>query len=242
MLPFTPSGENKNNLVSWLAVRNSFEHYGEMIIFEFPKNTNVFGPYQVEVKINQIDKIASDMTLWSQAGTDVYKGNLLVIPIENSILYVEPIYIRASGTSSIPEVREIVVGYQDGDELIYGIGTNLEDALSELLKAGAARAGGGGGSGAGSGAGGGAGGGSGGGSAGGGSGTGGSSAGGAAGTGGAANAGSSGQGAAGGAGTGDASGALTDDERAAALAELNERYEELRNAIDTLGQLIEKLQ
>ena len=142
MLPFTPSGENKNNLVSWLAVRNNYAHYGETIIFEFPKNTNIFGPYQAEIKINQIDKIASDMTLWSQAGTDVYKGNLLVIPIENSILYVEPIYIRAAGTSSIPEVREIVVGYQDGDEFIYGIGRNLEEALNDLSNRGGGRNGG----------------------------------------------------------------------------------------------------
>ncbi|MCL2060367.1 MAG: UPF0182 family protein, partial [Oscillospiraceae bacterium] len=77
MLPYTPSGENKNNMVSWLAVRNSYEDYGEMIIFEFPKNTNVFGPNQVDVKINQIDRVASNMTLWGQAGSDVYKGNLL---------------------------------------------------------------------------------------------------------------------------------------------------------------------
>ena len=134
MLPFTPSGENKNNMVSWLAVRNNYENYGEMIMFEFPKNKNVFGPYQVEVKINQIDKISSDMTLWGQSGSDVYKGNLLVIPIEDSVLYVEPIYIRAAGTSAIPEVREIVVGYQDGDQFVYGIGANLDQALKDLFK------------------------------------------------------------------------------------------------------------
>lgn len=133
MRPFTPSGELKHNMVSWLAVRNSYDNYGEMILFNFPKNTNIFGPNQVEVKINQIDKVSKDMTLWGQSGSDVYKGNLLVIPIENSVLYVEPIYIRAAGTSSIPEVREIVVGYQKGDEFIYGIGNNLDDALNNLF-------------------------------------------------------------------------------------------------------------
>lgn len=133
MRPFTPSGELKHNMVSWLAVRNSFENYGEMILFTFPKNTNIFGPNQVEVKINQIDKVSKDMTLWGQSGSDVYKGSLLVIPIENSVLYVEPIYIRAAGTSSIPEVREIIVGYQRGDEFKYGIGTNLDDALNNLF-------------------------------------------------------------------------------------------------------------
>lgn len=134
MRPFTPAGELKHNMVSWLAVRNSSKNYGEMILFNFPKNTNIFGPNQVEVKINQIDKISTDMTLWGQSGSDVYKGNLLVIPIENSILYVEPIYIRSAGSSSIPEVREIVVGYQSDDEFRYGIGTNLDNALADLFK------------------------------------------------------------------------------------------------------------
>jgi len=134
MRPFTPSGEQKHNMVSWLAVRNSSENYGEMILFNFPENTNIIGPYQVEVKINQDEQISKDMTLWGQRGTDVYKGSLLVIPIENSILYVEPIYIRAAGTSSIPEVRELVVGYQKGDEFIYGIGKNLDEALNDLFK------------------------------------------------------------------------------------------------------------
>ncbi|NJD01308.1 MAG: UPF0182 family protein [Ruminiclostridium sp.] len=134
MRPFTPAGESKHNMVSWLAVRNSTENYGEMVLFNFPKNTNIFGPNQVEVKINQIDKISTDMTLWGQSGSDVYKGNLLVIPIENSVLYVEPIYIRSAGSSSIPEVREIVVGYQNEDEFRYGIGTNLDNALADLFK------------------------------------------------------------------------------------------------------------
>jgi len=133
MRPFTPSGELKHNMVSWLAVRNSYENYGEMILFTFPKNTNIFGPYQVEVKINQIDEVSKNMTLWGQSGSSVYKGSLLVIPIENSVLYVEPIYIRAAGTSSIPEIRQIIVGYQSGDEFKYGIGANLDDALNNLF-------------------------------------------------------------------------------------------------------------
>lgn len=133
MRPFTPSGELKHNMVSWLAVRNSIDNYKEMILFNFPKDTNIFGPNQVEVKINQIDKISTDMTLWGQSGSQVYKGNLLVIPIENSVLYVEPIYIKSNNNSSIPEVREIVVGYQTGDEFRYGIGSNMEAALSSLF-------------------------------------------------------------------------------------------------------------
>ncbi len=134
MRPFTPAGELKHNMVSWLAVRNSSANYGEMILFNFPKNTNIYGPNQIEVKINQIDKISTDMTLWGQGGSKVYKGNLLVIPIENSVLYVEPIYIQSQGTSSIPEVREIVVGYQTAEDFRFGIGTNLDNALADLFK------------------------------------------------------------------------------------------------------------
>jgi uncharacterized membrane protein (UPF0182 family) len=133
MRPFTPFGTQKHNMVSWLAVRNSSEHYGELILFNFPKNQNILGPNQVEVKINQIDQISEDMTLWGQSGSDVYKGNLLVIPIENSILYVEPIYLKANNTSASPEVKEIVVGYQSGDEFMYGIGANLDKALADLF-------------------------------------------------------------------------------------------------------------
>lgn len=133
MRPFTPFGSQKHNMVSWLAVRNSSEHYGEIILFNFPKKTNILGPNQIEVKINQIDKISEDMTLWGQSGSAVYKGNLLVIPVENSVLYVEPIYMRATGTSATPEVKEIIVGFQSGDEFLYGIGANLDSALADLF-------------------------------------------------------------------------------------------------------------
>ncbi|MCL2741408.1 MAG: UPF0182 family protein [Oscillospiraceae bacterium] len=132
MLPYTPSG-GRHNLASWLAVRCSYEDYGQMILFTFPKNKNIFGPYQVEVKINQIDSIAKDISLWSQGGSEVFKGNLLVIPIEESVLYVEPIYIKSS-PQAIPEVRLIVVGYQQENWFIYGIGTNLDRALEDLYK------------------------------------------------------------------------------------------------------------
>jgi uncharacterized membrane protein (UPF0182 family) len=132
MRPFTPSGD-KHNLVSWLSVRNSYENYGELILFSFPKNDdNIFGPYQVEVKINQIDSISKDITLWGQSGSEVFKGNLLVIPIENSVLYVEPIYIKSTG-QAIPEVRAIVVGYQVENEFKYGIGTDLDSAMKNIL-------------------------------------------------------------------------------------------------------------
>lgn len=133
MRPFTPS--KSDNMVSWLAVRNSAENYGEMVLYVYPKNTNIFGPNQIEVKINQIDEVRSNMTLWSQGSSSVFKGSLLVIPIEKSILYVEPIYIK-SGTSSTPEVRMVIVGYQKGDDFIYGTGTTLDSAINNLFAAG----------------------------------------------------------------------------------------------------------
>ncbi|MDX1359580.1 MAG: UPF0182 family protein, partial [Clostridia bacterium] len=92
--PFTPQSEQRHNMVAWLNVRNSIDNYGELILYKYPKNTNLLGPNQIEVKINQIDSISKNMTLWGQSGSDVYKGSLLVIPIENSVLYVEPIYIE----------------------------------------------------------------------------------------------------------------------------------------------------
>ncbi|MDP4182980.1 MAG: UPF0182 family protein [Bacillota bacterium] len=132
MRPFTPSGD-RHNLGSWLSVRNSMENYGQLIQFNFSNDTqNIFGPYQVEVKINQIDSISKEMTLWGQSGSEVFKGNLLVIPIENSILYVEPVYIKSNG-NAIPEVRRIIVGYQDGNDFKYGIGTDLQSTLNNMF-------------------------------------------------------------------------------------------------------------
>ncbi len=133
MRPYTPSSEQRHNMVSWLSVRNSYENYGELVLINFPRNMNVLGPYQVEVKINQIDSVSKNMTLWSQGGSDVYKGSLLVVPIGNSILYVEPIYIKAAGKSATPEVREVVTGYQLGDEFIYGVGPNFNAAINNMF-------------------------------------------------------------------------------------------------------------
>jgi uncharacterized membrane protein (UPF0182 family) len=133
MRPFTPFGAQKHNMVSWLSVRNSSDHYGEMILFNFPKNKNILGPNQIEIKINQIEEISTAMTLWGQSGSEVYKGNLLVIPIENSVLYVEPIYVKAKNESATPEVKKIIVGYQSQDEFMYGIGDNLDSALASLF-------------------------------------------------------------------------------------------------------------
>ena len=130
MRAFTPL--NQDNMVAWLAVRNTPENYGEMVMYTFPKNTNIYGPYQVEASINSIDEVSKNISLWDQSGSRVFKGSLLVVPVEDSILYVEPIYVQASGPSSIPQVRQIVIGYQKGNEFKYGIGDNLNAALNNL--------------------------------------------------------------------------------------------------------------
>ncbi len=133
MRPFTPSG-NKHNMVSWLAVRNSIENYGQMILFNFPKNINILGPDQVDVNINQISEISQTKTLLGQKGSKVFNGSLLVIPIENSVLYVEPIYIQSESESSIPQVRKVVVGFQKGNDFRHGVGDTLDEALTNLFK------------------------------------------------------------------------------------------------------------
>ncbi len=120
-------------MVSWLAVRNDKANYGQMILFNFPKNTNILGPDQFEVNINQISEISKELTLWGQGGSRVFKGSLLVIPIENSILYVEPIYIQANSDSSIPQVKRVVVGYQQGADFKHGIGDDLNSAIDNLF-------------------------------------------------------------------------------------------------------------
>ncbi|MBI4499434.1 MAG: UPF0182 family protein [Chloroflexi bacterium] len=106
MLPFTPV--NKNNTIAWLAARSDGDNYGRLIAFKFPKDRLIFGPMQVESRINQDPTISPQFTLWSQAGTRVLRGNLLMIPIERSFIYAEPIYLQ-SETSQIPELKRVII-------------------------------------------------------------------------------------------------------------------------------------
>ncbi|WP_048086292.1 UPF0182 family membrane protein [Archaeoglobus veneficus] len=109
MLPFTPKG--RDNIIAWLAARCD-EEYGELRLYEFPKGQLIYGPMQIEAKIDQDPDISKLFTLWGQVGSKVIRGNLLVIPIENSILYIEPIYLRAVN-AQIPELRGVIVVYKD---------------------------------------------------------------------------------------------------------------------------------
>ena len=110
MLPFTPRG--RNNLAAWMVARSDSDVYGRMLVFQFPKQKLIFGPSQVVARINQDQEISPQITLWNQQGSEVIQGTLLVIPIEEALLYVRPIYLRASG-GRIPELKQVVVAYQN---------------------------------------------------------------------------------------------------------------------------------
>ncbi len=110
MVPFTPRG--KDNLASWMVARNDGAHYGELVVYRFPKQSLVFGPTQIVNRINQDTEIARQVSLWDQGGSQVIRGNLLVIPIEESLIYVMPLYLRAQG-GRIPELKRVVVAHEN---------------------------------------------------------------------------------------------------------------------------------
>ncbi len=110
MLPFTPRG--RDNLASWMVARSDGEHYGQLLVFQFPKQKLVFGPRQVVGRINQDQVIAPQITLWNQQGSEVIQGTLMVIPVEESLVYVRPLYLRAQA-GRIPELTRVIVAYQN---------------------------------------------------------------------------------------------------------------------------------
>jgi hypothetical protein len=133
MLPFTP--RQKDNLAAWMVARSDGETYGRLVAFQFPKQTLVFGPRQVAARINQDQAIAPQITLWNQQGSEVIQGNLLVIPVEESLLYIRPLYLRAAG-GRIPELKRVVVAYQN--QIV--MEETLEAALDRLFPTGGAAA------------------------------------------------------------------------------------------------------
>jgi len=109
MRPFTP--RQKDNLAAWMVARNDGEHYGELISYRFPRQSLIFGPSQITSRINQDTEVSRQVSLWDQGGSEVIRGELLVIPIEASLLYVQPLYLRASG-GKIPELKRVVVAHE----------------------------------------------------------------------------------------------------------------------------------
>jgi uncharacterized protein len=112
ILPFTPSGQGRNNMIGWVAARSDGDNYGQALVFSFPKNVTVNGPTQIRARVNQDPQLSGQMTLWNQSGSKLLRGQLLVIPIADTLLYVEPFYLQASN-SPLPELRQVAVATQD---------------------------------------------------------------------------------------------------------------------------------
>ncbi|MEW6446977.1 MAG: UPF0182 family protein [Bacillota bacterium] len=126
IIPFTP--QNKNNMIAWFAARCDGENYGRLLVYEFPKQELVFGPMQVEARINQDTQISQQLTLWDQRGSRVIRGNLLIIPIKDALLYVEPLYLQAE-QSKMPELRRVIVVH--GDKVV--MEPTLQSALEKIF-------------------------------------------------------------------------------------------------------------
>jgi len=124
--PFTP--RSKQNMVSWMAARMDGEQYGDLMLITFPKDKLVYVPSQVEARITNDPEISAQITLWDQAGSDVIRGNLLVIPVEDSLIYVEPLYLQAE-QGAIPELTRVIVAY--GDRVV--MEEDLQGALDEIF-------------------------------------------------------------------------------------------------------------
>jgi uncharacterized membrane protein (UPF0182 family) len=108
ILPFTPNGQNRTNMLAWMVARSDAPHYGELRLYRFPQGKLIFGPQQIEARINQEPSISSQITLWSQQSSQVLRGNLLVIPLEDAVLYVQPLYIQAQ-SNPLPELKRVIV-------------------------------------------------------------------------------------------------------------------------------------
>jgi len=125
MLPMVPS--RRDNMIAWLAARCDAPDYGKLIVYEFPKEKLVYGPFQIEARINQNTEISQQLTLWNQMGSRVIRGaNLLAIPIENSILYISPLYLRAQ-QGHLPELKRVIAAY--GEHVV------MKETLAEALAA-----------------------------------------------------------------------------------------------------------
>jgi uncharacterized protein len=132
MLPFTPRG--KDNLAAWMVARSDGDNYGRLAVFQFPKQTVIFGPRQVAARINQDQVISPQITLWNQQGSEVIQGTLLVIPIEESLIYIRPLYLRAAG-GQIPELKRVIVAYENNIVME----ETLSAALDRIMPGGAGK-------------------------------------------------------------------------------------------------------
>jgi uncharacterized membrane protein (UPF0182 family) len=127
MLPFTPG--RKDNLSAWMVARSDGEHYGRLVVYRFPKQQLVYGPRQIIARISQDAEIARQISLWDQRGSQVIQGNLLIIPIEEALLYIRPLYLRAE-SGKIPELKRVVVAY--GNRI--AMEETLEESIAKIFQ------------------------------------------------------------------------------------------------------------
>lgn len=127
VLPYTP--KEKANMTALLVGRSDYENYGKMLIYRFPKDKTIEGPMMIESRIDQDSTISPQFTLWGQEGSSVLRGNVIVVPIGDSLLYVEPIYLQADNENSIPEMKRVIVAYNN--KIV--MENNLEDSLKSLF-------------------------------------------------------------------------------------------------------------
>jgi uncharacterized membrane protein (UPF0182 family) len=127
LLPYTPS--KRDNLAAWIAGRCDETHYGNLIVYTFPRDRLVFGPRQIDARIDQNSYISQQLTLWGQHGSQVIRGSLLIIPIESSLLYVQPLYLAAEDKGGLPELRRVILAF--GNNVV--MEENLELGLQRLF-------------------------------------------------------------------------------------------------------------
>lgn len=124
--PFTPV--TKNNMVSWLVARSDGENYGKLVQYNFPRDRTIFGPMMIEARIDQHSFISQQLSLWDQRGSSVIRGNMLMVPIKNSVLYIEPIFLQSQETQ-LPELKRVIVAF--GDEVV--MEPTLRSALERIF-------------------------------------------------------------------------------------------------------------
>ena len=127
ILPFTPN--TRDNMIAWMAASSDPDTYGQVDVIRYPKQSLVFGPQQIEARIDQDPTISQQISLWNQSGSKVLRANLLTIPISNSVLYVEPLFLQATASGSLPELKRVIVA--TGDRV--GFGADLQSALDVAL-------------------------------------------------------------------------------------------------------------
>jgi uncharacterized membrane protein (UPF0182 family) len=127
LLPYTPS--KRDNLAAWIAGRCDEPNYGNLIVYTFPRDRLIFGPRQIDARIDQDSYISQQLTLWGQRGSQVIRGSLLIIPIESSLLYVQPLYLAAEDKGGLPELRRVILAFENNVVME----ENLELGLQRLF-------------------------------------------------------------------------------------------------------------